>query len=225
MTIAAEARSNPMATVEQIRAGRALLGWSQGDLAEHAGLSQTGIARIENGTNRPNTTTLEKILRAFDREDVEMIGAVGVKRRTGEVRMLSGRAGFVDFLDDITETLAGGGDLCVFNGNVHNWLTWADQAQIDAYYAKMCAIKDKITARAIIRKGNTFRPSTVFGCTYRSSDDAEYDDQNAFYCYGDKLAFVSFAEGALHIAILQKPQFAIGFRTLFNAMWNTAQDA
>ena len=50
-----------MPTIEQIRAARALLDWSQSDLADKAGLSQTGIARIENGTNQPNSSTLEKI--------------------------------------------------------------------------------------------------------------------------------------------------------------------
>ena len=54
-----------MPTIEQIRAARALLGWSQSDLADRADLSQTGIARIENGTNKPNSKTLEKIKAAL----------------------------------------------------------------------------------------------------------------------------------------------------------------
>ena len=36
-----------MPTIEQIRAARALLGWSQSDLADRADLSQTGIALFD----------------------------------------------------------------------------------------------------------------------------------------------------------------------------------
>ena len=50
-----------MPTLDQIRAARALLNWSQSDLAERAGLSQTGIARIESGVNQPNVQTMENI--------------------------------------------------------------------------------------------------------------------------------------------------------------------
>ncbi len=59
-----------MPTIEQIRAARALIGWSQGELAEQSGLSQTGIARIENGTNRPNSSTIEKIVDAFGKDGI-----------------------------------------------------------------------------------------------------------------------------------------------------------
>ena len=33
----------------QVRAARALLGWSQGDLAERAGISKQSVNRIESG--------------------------------------------------------------------------------------------------------------------------------------------------------------------------------
>ena len=55
-----------MITIDQIRAGRAWLGWSQEDLAQAAGLSQTGIARIETGVNTPQSGTMEKIKAALE---------------------------------------------------------------------------------------------------------------------------------------------------------------
>jgi len=36
-------------TIEQLRAARALLGWSQTDLARHAGLSVPTVKRLEGG--------------------------------------------------------------------------------------------------------------------------------------------------------------------------------
>ena len=38
-----------MITIEQLRAARALLGWSQTDLARHAGLSVPTVKRLEGG--------------------------------------------------------------------------------------------------------------------------------------------------------------------------------
>ena len=60
-------------------------------MAEYADLSQTGIARIENGTNKPNSTTLNKIMTAFEQADIEFIGDTGVKKRTSEIRTLRGQ--------------------------------------------------------------------------------------------------------------------------------------
>ena len=94
-----------MPTLEQIRAARALIGWSQKDLADHSGLSQTGIARIENGTNQPNSSTITRITAAFDQADIEFIGESGVRKRTGEIRTLKGKAGFIKFLDEIYEEI------------------------------------------------------------------------------------------------------------------------
>jgi transcriptional regulator with XRE-family HTH domain len=56
-----------MITGAQIRSARAMLGWSQGTLAEKSKVSETGIANIERGASRPLAETLDKIQRAFER--------------------------------------------------------------------------------------------------------------------------------------------------------------
>jgi transcriptional regulator with XRE-family HTH domain len=90
-----------MLTIDQIRAARALLDWSQQDLAEHADLSQTGIARIENKTNKPNSKTLQKIESAFDRADIEFIGTSGLRKRRGQIRTLKGAEGLEELTEEI----------------------------------------------------------------------------------------------------------------------------
>jgi transcriptional regulator with XRE-family HTH domain len=37
-----------LVTTRQIKAARALLGWSQGDLASHSGISEPTVARLES---------------------------------------------------------------------------------------------------------------------------------------------------------------------------------
>src|SRR5262245_33161383 len=110
-----------MLTIEQIRAARALLDWSQSDLADKAELSQTGIARIENGTNKPNTSTLEKIADAFENAGIEFIGQNGLRKKTDEIKVLRGREGFTTFMNDVYETAKSkGGEFCLHNAKPDN---------------------------------------------------------------------------------------------------------
>lgn len=49
---------NPLVYAAQIRAARALLDWSQGELAERSGVSKQSVTRIENGTMDPRFSTM-----------------------------------------------------------------------------------------------------------------------------------------------------------------------
>ena len=55
-----------MMTPHQIRAARALLGWTQADLADKAGLSAFTLTVVEAGSERARSRTLSKIAAAFD---------------------------------------------------------------------------------------------------------------------------------------------------------------
>jgi predicted transcriptional regulator len=74
-------------TVRQVKAARALLGWSQGDLALYSSISEPTIARLEsvdgNIAGRPSTA--EKIKGALEKAGVEFIdengGGLGVRLR------------------------------------------------------------------------------------------------------------------------------------------------
>jgi transcriptional regulator with XRE-family HTH domain len=74
-----------MITSEQCRAARALIDWSQGDLADRAGVGIVTIRQLEAGANNPRRATLEVIRRAFESAGVEFIdengGGPGVRLR------------------------------------------------------------------------------------------------------------------------------------------------
>ena len=65
-----------MITAAQMRAARALLGIDQRQLAELAGVSLPTIQRMEasDGTVRGVIDSLTKIVEAFDRAGIELIG-------------------------------------------------------------------------------------------------------------------------------------------------------
>ena len=56
----------------QIRAARGLLNWSQGALAERAGVSKQSVTRIENGTMDPRLSTMTALNEAIRSAGVEM---------------------------------------------------------------------------------------------------------------------------------------------------------
>ncbi len=56
----------------QIRAARALLNWSQGDLAQRAGISKQSVNRIENGSMDARFSTMTALNDAIRGAGVEM---------------------------------------------------------------------------------------------------------------------------------------------------------
>ncbi|HEV7254077.1 MAG TPA: transcriptional regulator [Mesorhizobium sp.] len=75
-----------MVTAEQIRAARALLGWSQGDLVERSGLSLTTVRRMEDegiGPGRSSAENVATVQRIIEAAGVQFIpengGGAGVR--------------------------------------------------------------------------------------------------------------------------------------------------
>lgn len=214
-----------MLTIDQIRAARALLGWSQSDLADKADLSQTGIARIENGTNQPNSKTLSKISKAFDVSGIEFLGSSGLRRRRGEVRILSGNDAMSDFLDDVYETAIEFGTkeapTQVFLSNVvhDNWVKWMGPDRWKNHTERMTKDMDLMDVRIITKEGDTNFPARDYS-DYKWVPE-KFFNEKSFYSYHNKLAFLDFKENDIEILLMKQPDFARGYRDLFLIAWET----
>lgn len=68
-----------MITTRQIRAARALLGWTQRQLADRAILSINTIRLIERGAVDPRSGTLQAVRRALEDGGVEFTAGEGVR--------------------------------------------------------------------------------------------------------------------------------------------------
>jgi transcriptional regulator with XRE-family HTH domain len=77
-------------TPEQLRAARALLNWTQGDLASAAKVARATLADFEAGKRDPYGRTLDDVQRAIESAGVEFIaengGGPGVRLRKGKKR-------------------------------------------------------------------------------------------------------------------------------------------
>lgn len=75
-----------MISARQIRAARALLGWSQQDLADKAVLSINAIKRLEGERGDPKVSTVLAVRRALEGAGVEFLAA-GADGRGEGVRL------------------------------------------------------------------------------------------------------------------------------------------
>ena len=64
-----------MVSPRQIRAARALLGWSQQELADKAIVSLNALARLENGKVDSRVSTLQAIEVALSKAGIEFLTA------------------------------------------------------------------------------------------------------------------------------------------------------
>jgi predicted transcriptional regulator len=63
-----------MITGRQIRAARALLGWSQQTLADRAVVSLNALARFESGNVDSRASTLKSVRNALAKAGIEFLG-------------------------------------------------------------------------------------------------------------------------------------------------------
>lgn len=209
-----------MPTIEQIRAARALLGWSQHDLADKAGLSQTGIARIENGTNQPNSKTITKIETAFDAADVEFLGSSGVQKRGIQSHRYSGPEGFKEFMDRLYQTARDvGGEICTFNAATSYFHSILGEEWYQKHAERMRSVQDNYTFRLIVDEEATQFLASDFG-EYRTFPKEMLPEQK-IYVYGDYISFMNFNDENVDIVEIKHGASAHSFRILFDIAWNS----
>jgi predicted transcriptional regulator len=74
-------------TPVQIRAARALIGWTQADLAQASGVSEVAIKNLERGATDPRVSTINNIQAAFETAGVIFLEAGDVRDGGPGVRL------------------------------------------------------------------------------------------------------------------------------------------
>jgi predicted transcriptional regulator len=76
-------------TPAQIRAARALIGWTQADLAKASGVSEVAIKNLERGATDPRVSTINNIQAAFDKAGVIFLDSGDTRGGGSGVRLRS----------------------------------------------------------------------------------------------------------------------------------------
>jgi transcriptional regulator with XRE-family HTH domain len=80
-------------TPAQIRAARALIGWTQADLAKASGVSEVAIKNLERQATDPRVSTINSIQQTFDAAGVTFLDAGDIRDGGSGVRLKKGTAG------------------------------------------------------------------------------------------------------------------------------------
>lgn len=206
-------------TTAQIRGARGILNWSQADLAERTGISATSIGSIENGVSTPRANTLATIQKAFEDAGIEFLGLDGVKLRSGNIRVLKGHQGLIEFYDDIYEKLRNfEGDVLVSNVDERAFVrALGDYA--DIHIERIQALKN-IRYKILIREGDTYLPGSSYA-EYRWIPK-ELFASVPFYVYDDKLAVILF-DAEITVIVMDYPAISAAYKTQFADMWGRSR--
>lgn len=207
-------------SIEQIKAARALLKWTQKDLAQHAGLNDDQVHSFESGRTR-SLEVLEAVHDALASSGIDFI-AGGVVLRNTKIRQLTGADGFVQFMDDVynTATLPEPADISVLNVKNEEFLRWIGN-KADAHLTRMSKLKLK-PARCIISEDYKTDIAKEYS-NYRSVDKSLLGD-STLYLYGNKAAIILFSDINVEVTIIENERATKGFRNMFDAIWALSRE-
>ncbi len=206
-------------TTAQIRGARGILNWSQQDLSDRTDISTTSIGSIEKGTTKPRTSTLKVIQSAFEKNGIEFIEPDGMKRRSDDIRIFTGQDGYLDFFEDVYDTLAQnpGTEVLVNNVDERRFVK-AHGKQADYHVSRMKQLKD-IEYKVLLKEGDNF---------FALNDTVEYRwlpkthfSTVPFYSYGKKLAMLLF-EAEPKIIVIDHIAVSEAYRVQFTSIWDNA---
>ncbi len=206
-----------MITIEQLRAARGLLGWTQKKLAQMSKLSVPAIARLERGEVDPRVNTLTRLRECFEKAGVEFTDNHGVRRRGENVRVefWDGADCMDRFMDDYFITIAGAKSEGLFSGIDETMFTTGNTKQLISNFRRM--EKLGLTERILIKKGDKFIVGPPGVTTYHWISEDLWG-QVPYVIYGDKLA-VFFHGPPRRILVVENPSLAMTYRRQFETLW------
>lgn len=204
---------------EQIRAARAMLDWSQQDLADAADVSKDTVKNYELGHNKPNTQTLERIVTALDMAGIAFSN-YGVERKRAEVIVLKGKNGFHKFYDYVYNEVknAGQKEVCVSNVDERKFMEWASDV-LDTHSKRMQ--ETGVTFRILIQHGDKYFVANDYA-QYKWLPDSLFLSI-PYYVFGDKVALILFQDEPV-VYILPEKEISLAYRKQFEAMWRLSEN-
>ena len=202
-------------TIEQIRAARGLLQWSQEELAKKTKLSKAAINNIERGIATPRQSTLDIIREKFERAGIEFMGSTGVNLAGDKFKaqILEGSDAFKDLFEDIYRTLKGSERQLLVSGLDEKYFLQHDQD----YFLTMIErfLKNKIASRLLIKEGdlNLVEPAGHYRWV-----PSEIYHQMPYFVYGNKYAIILW-DTPFRVVLIENEAIAAGYRKLFEANW------
>lgn len=206
-----------MITKYQIPAARALLEWTQDDLANASGISKDMVSKIESGKSAGSLKSLQAIEAALTVAGIEFGENDCVKRSSNQIRVLKGQEGFLEFYDEVYEEVRNTGAkiVCVSNVDERKFVQWQGE-QLDEHSARMQALGTQY--KILIKHGDTYFPASDYA-EYRWMPEGMFYSV-PYYVYGQKVAMLIFDEEEPRIYILNEPELSKSHKSQFDSLWD-----
>lgn len=205
----------------QIKAARALLDWSQEDLALAAQLSIATIRKLELGYISPRLSTTSVIRRAIETAGLEFIDPDGVRSRPDEIATYQGANGMAAFFDDLCQTVRKTGGDVAFIETPDTRLLQTPDADNLRQMEKVLDVSASLFIRCLMTEAFDMPLSTPrFEYRFLSR---HYVDPLPFCVFGDKFAMVvSNKNAAPKLIVMRSICVAQASRRQFDSMWDKA---
>ena len=207
-----------MMTVSQIKAARALLDWTQAELAKAAGTHLNVVNNIERGIANPRQGTLEKLQAALEGHGITLIGNRGVELRRDTVTMLKHEGeGFLRALmADIVANTKGTEEVLSILPDIRNFSGHDPEANKAYYDGKE---EKGFRERMITRDMPGFFPRNAAAYRVVAAEDLGPVDT---IIYGERVAYVFWA--AQEVVILKNTDLAATQRRVFEQFWSSGHE-
>lgn len=207
-----------MIAIEQIKAARGLLEWTQDDLAHYAKISRPTLTKIECRQGRPHTATLLKIQTCLEKAGVEfMPGGVRLVQEMLKVKLFDGDSAVVRMLQDVYRTHEHEGGIVRFYGlSEHRFADALGQEKAERMIKHNAKLG--IDERLLVLEGDMYfiQPKSCYRWLTK-----EQFVQVPYYVYGNKLAMVIW-EPVIKIVVIENAQIAASYRQHFDYFWERA---
>jgi transcriptional regulator with XRE-family HTH domain len=204
-------------TLEQIRAARALLRWTQKDLAAHAGVNDDQVHNFEGGRSR-SLEVLEAIYQAFVTNGIEFTDGEGVRKKTNQVYTLKGRDNFLRFFDGMYEEVKQVKELYACNVDEELFDKWLGETS-EEHTRRMEEI-DGLVCLTLVEEGKDYFPCESY-TEYKWVKKAHFEP-SPFYVFGDKVAILLFEDDDVSMIVIHHPDVARAYKKQFLLAWETA---
>ncbi len=191
------------------RAARALLNWSQKDLAERAGVSDVSIINYETGKRTPQQNTLERIQQAFELAGVSFTKH-GLELKEDVITIIEGENWYLRLLDDVYYHLIDEKDaelIIMFSDDK------VSPPEANDRYRKIR--NAGIRMRQLVEEGNTYLMGPLK--EYRYLPSSKFTNYVSLI-YGDRLAVCT--DDNTKAVIFKDPRLTQAWTYLIGILWD-----